>query len=243
MHRDTNRDPSWASIGVPSLALAASGNQSSWPPERPWISPKAHVFDTFTCRFVYGNNPYRYLSEIPSAFARFPPHDLGSDPHCPTDPPLPPPSSPRPSPFPTPSPLTTFPVWLLHSLTPSQYRFHRKETNVLRAGARRPAAARASRAAAPRVVAAAATQTATVKIGTRGSPLALAQAYMTRDKLMAAYPELREEGALEIVIIKTTGDKVLNQPLADIGGKGLFTKVRMPLYYRLQCFVPEAMRR
>ncbi len=39
-----------------------------------------------------------------------------------------------------------------------------------------------------------------------------------------SFPELQEEGALEIVIIKTTGDKVLNQPLADIGGKGLFTK-------------------
>lgn len=42
--------------------------------------------------------------------------------------------------------------------------------------------------------------------------------------LQASYAELREDGALEIVIIKTTGDKVLNQPLADIGGKGLFTK-------------------
>lgn len=40
----------------------------------------------------------------------------------------------------------------------------------------------------------------------------------------ASFPELREDGALEIIIIKTTGDKVLNQPLADIGGKGLFTK-------------------
>jgi hydroxymethylbilane synthase len=38
------------------------------------------------------------------------------------------------------------------------------------------------------------------------------------------FPELREEGAIEICIIKTTGDKILNQPLADIGGKGLFTK-------------------
>eukprot|EP00270_Netrium_digitus_P000791 TRINITY_DN1089_c0_g1_i3.p1 TRINITY_DN1089_c0_g1~~TRINITY_DN1089_c0_g1_i3.p1 ORF type:complete len:385 (+),score=120.75 TRINITY_DN1089_c0_g1_i3:94-1248(+) len=65
---------------------------------------------------------------------------------------------------------------------------------------------------------------AVVRIGTRGSPLALAQAYQTRDRLKAAYPELGEEGALEIVIIKTTGDKILNQPLADIGGKGLFTK-------------------
>lgn len=40
----------------------------------------------------------------------------------------------------------------------------------------------------------------------------------------ANFAELAEEGALEIVIIKTTGDKILNQPLADIGGKGLFTK-------------------
>ena len=40
----------------------------------------------------------------------------------------------------------------------------------------------------------------------------------------ASFTELQEEGALEICIIKTTGDKILNQPLADIGGKGLFTK-------------------
>ncbi|GFR45952.1 hypothetical protein Agub_g7418 [Astrephomene gubernaculifera] len=73
-------------------------------------------------------------------------------------------------------------------------------------------------------VVASAVATKTVKIGTRGSPLALAQAYMTRDLLKQNFPELNEEGALEIVIIKTTGDKILNQPLADIGGKGLFTK-------------------
>ncbi|CAI0415465.1 unnamed protein product [Linum tenue] len=65
---------------------------------------------------------------------------------------------------------------------------------------------------------------ALVRIGTRGSPLALAQAHETREKLMAAHSELAEEGAIEIVIIKTTGDKILSQPLADIGGKGLFTK-------------------
>lgn len=41
---------------------------------------------------------------------------------------------------------------------------------------------------------------------------------------MALHPELAEEGAIQIVIIKTTGDKILSQPLADIGGKGLFTK-------------------
>ncbi|KAL2898131.1 Porphobilinogen deaminase chloroplastic [Bienertia sinuspersici] len=65
---------------------------------------------------------------------------------------------------------------------------------------------------------------ALVRIGTRGSPLALAQAYETRAKLIEAHEELAEEGAIEIVIIKTTGDKILSQPLADIGGKGLFTK-------------------
>ncbi|KAL4373847.1 hypothetical protein HN873_015496 [Arachis hypogaea] len=68
------------------------------------------------------------------------------------------------------------------------------------------------------------TKVALIRIGTRGSPLALAQAYETRDKLMASHSELAEEGAIQIVIIKTTGDKILSQPLADIGGKGLFTK-------------------
>lgn len=41
---------------------------------------------------------------------------------------------------------------------------------------------------------------------------------------MSLHPALTEEGAIQIVIIKTTGDKILSQPLADIGGKGLFTK-------------------
>lgn len=68
------------------------------------------------------------------------------------------------------------------------------------------------------------TKVAIIRIGTRGSPLALAQAHETRNKLMASHPELAEEGAIQIVIIKTTGDKILSQPLADIGGKGLFTK-------------------
>ncbi|XP_042498423.1 porphobilinogen deaminase, chloroplastic [Macadamia integrifolia] len=68
------------------------------------------------------------------------------------------------------------------------------------------------------------TKVSLLRIGTRGSPLALAQAHETRDKLMATHTELAEEGAIEIVIIKTTGDKIQNQPLADLGGKGLFTK-------------------
>ncbi len=62
----------------------------------------------------------------------------------------------------------------------------------------------------------------TLKIGTRGSPLALAQAVETRARLMAAH-DLPEE-AFEIVVIQTTGDAVQNRPLSEIGGKGLFTK-------------------
>ena len=170
---------------------------------------------------------------------------------------------------------------------------------ALPAAAVAPRRAVSSRRGASIVVFAAAVATKTVKIGTRGSPLALAQAYMTRDLLkvsvkefetrarrerrdegaerirgarassppffffkpspplssplslsfffsffnpgphkttspasstsplsprQAAFPHLAEDGALEICIIKTTGDKILGQPLADIGGKGLFTK-------------------
>ncbi len=60
-----------------------------------------------------------------------------------------------------------------------------------------------------------------LKIGTRGSPLALAQAHETRSRLMAAYG--LAEAAFEIVVIKTTGDRVQDRPLKEIGGKGLFT--------------------
>ena len=61
-----------------------------------------------------------------------------------------------------------------------------------------------------------------LKIGTRGSPLALAQAHETRSRLMAAHG--LPEAAFEIAVIKTTGDRVTDRPLAEIGGKGLFTK-------------------
>ena len=61
-------------------------------------------------------------------------------------------------------------------------------------------------------------------IGTRGSPLALAQARLVEAALVAAEPGLGEPGAIEILVIKTTGDHVLDRPLAEIGGKGLFTK-------------------
>lgn len=61
-----------------------------------------------------------------------------------------------------------------------------------------------------------------LRIGTRGSALALAQAYETRDRLMAAHGLSAD--AFEIVVIKTTGDRVLDRPLKEIGGKGLFTR-------------------
>jgi hydroxymethylbilane synthase len=61
-----------------------------------------------------------------------------------------------------------------------------------------------------------------LKIGTRGSPLALAQAHETRRRLQAAF-DLPEE-AFEISVIKTTGDRVQDRPLKEIGGKGLFTR-------------------
>ena len=61
-----------------------------------------------------------------------------------------------------------------------------------------------------------------LRIGTRGSPLALAQAYETRERLSGAFD--LPLGSFEIVVIKTTGDKVVDRPLKEIGGKGLFTK-------------------
>ncbi len=66
--------------------------------------------------------------------------------------------------------------------------------------------------------------TSTLRIGTRGSPLALAQTAETRARLAAAHPELGPSGAIETVVIRTTGDRELNRPLSEIGGKGLFTK-------------------
>lgn len=63
-----------------------------------------------------------------------------------------------------------------------------------------------------------------LRIGTRGSPLALAQAYEVQARLRAAHPDLVPERAIEIVVIKTTGDMVLDRTLSEIGGKGLFTK-------------------
>ncbi len=61
-----------------------------------------------------------------------------------------------------------------------------------------------------------------ILIGTRGSPLALAQARMVADALCAAHGWPGE--ACELVVINTTGDRVQDRPLAEIGGKALWTK-------------------
>jgi hydroxymethylbilane synthase len=60
-----------------------------------------------------------------------------------------------------------------------------------------------------------------IVIGTRGSPLAVAQAEETRSRLMSAHGLF--ENAFLIKIIQTTGDMVQDRPLSEIGGKGLFT--------------------
>lgn len=60
------------------------------------------------------------------------------------------------------------------------------------------------------------------RIGTRGSPLALAQANEVRDRLARAHGI--DPARIAIKIIKTTGDAILDRPLSEAGGKGLFTK-------------------
>lgn len=62
-----------------------------------------------------------------------------------------------------------------------------------------------------------------LRIGTRGSKLALAQTDLVRSKLINSYdsPTFEE---IEIVVVRTTGDRITDRTLADIGGKGLFVK-------------------
>jgi hydroxymethylbilane synthase len=61
-----------------------------------------------------------------------------------------------------------------------------------------------------------------LRLGTRGSPLALAQARMVRQALATAHGFDPEQIATEV--IRTSGDRIQDRPLADVGGKGLFTK-------------------
>ena len=65
-------------------------------------------------------------------------------------------------------------------------------------------------------------QSRVLRIGTRGSPLALAQATMVRAQLAGAHGLAPE--AFELKIIRTSGDVIQDRPLAEVGGKGLFTK-------------------
>ncbi|MEP6784137.1 MAG: hydroxymethylbilane synthase [Sphingomonadales bacterium] len=61
-----------------------------------------------------------------------------------------------------------------------------------------------------------------IRLGTRGSPLALVQANLTKSALLAAHGWADE--AVEIVMITTDGDRIQDRPLAEIGGKALWTK-------------------
>ena len=63
-----------------------------------------------------------------------------------------------------------------------------------------------------------------LRLGTRGSKLALTQTGLVRDALAAAVPALATPGAIEILAIKTTGDAIQDRPLSEAGGKGLFVK-------------------
>lgn len=64
--------------------------------------------------------------------------------------------------------------------------------------------------------------TALLRIGTRGSPLALVQAHMVQEQIAAALGVAKN--AIELVVIRTSGDRIQDRPLSEVGGKGLFTK-------------------
>lgn len=61
-----------------------------------------------------------------------------------------------------------------------------------------------------------------LKLGTRASPLALAQAHMVRNALLSAHGW--DESRVEIVAMTASGDRILDRPLAEVGGKALWTK-------------------
>ena len=65
--------------------------------------------------------------------------------------------------------------------------------------------------------------TGPLKLGTRGSPLAMAQTRELRDKLIAAHPGMTEAD-VTIEVFKTRGDRITDRKLLEIGGKGLFTE-------------------
>ena len=59
-----------------------------------------------------------------------------------------------------------------------------------------------------------------LRIATRGSKLALWQAEHVRNLILKLHPDI----AVELVVLKTKGDLILDRPLAEVGGKGLFVK-------------------
>lgn len=61
-----------------------------------------------------------------------------------------------------------------------------------------------------------------LRLGTRGSPLALAQAHMTAQALRDAHGW--DQDAITTVIVQTSGDRIQDRALAEIGGKALWTK-------------------
>jgi hydroxymethylbilane synthase len=65
-------------------------------------------------------------------------------------------------------------------------------------------------------------QSAILRLGTRGSPLALAQARMVRQALASAHGLPADR--IELSVIRTSGDRIQDRPLSEVGGKGLFTK-------------------
>ena len=89
-----------------------------------------------------------------------------------------------------------------------------------------------------------------LRIGTRGSPLAVIQAETVGRMLEAAFPGL----AVDYVIVRTSGDRIQDRPLAEVGGKGLFTKeIEQALFAReidlavhsmkdVETFLPDGLR-
>ena len=75
-----------------------------------------------------------------------------------------------------------------------------------------------------------------LKIGTRGSPLALAQAHQTRDRLAAAFD--LPDGAFEVIVISTTGDRVLDRPLKRSAAKASLPARLRPPYSRAASISP-----
>src|SRR3954462_5634380 len=63
-----------------------------------------------------------------------------------------------------------------------------------------------------------------LRLGTRGSKLALVQTGLVRQALARAVPERAAPDAIDVVTIKTTGDAIQDRPLSEPGGKGLFVK-------------------